>query len=162
MLNIQHSLNPLHVYCRLMERGLNKKLCMSICRCYEILIYASLTWVTVAVVEICRYMKRAWAADNLDNYTRYSVHGFLLSQSPPLAWSKEWWPITWTCHSRESGNPVANTLTLLRYLQVNNLTNWRDTEKKASRMCVHLFCRASLPDWREICVGVNNGIMGSR
>ena len=50
MLNIQHRFNPLHVHCRLVERGLNRKSSLSICRCYEILIYSSLAWFT-AVVE---------------------------------------------------------------------------------------------------------------
>jgi hypothetical protein len=54
MLNIQHRFNPVHVHCRLVERGLNKKSSVSICRCYEILIYSWLAWFTIAVVRICR------------------------------------------------------------------------------------------------------------
>jgi hypothetical protein len=59
MLNIQHCFNPLHIYCRLMETGLNKKLSMSICRCYEIFVYAYLSWFTVVLVEILKNIKRA-------------------------------------------------------------------------------------------------------
>ena len=54
MLNIQHRFNPLHVYCRLMERGLNKKFSLSICRYYEILIYNWLAWFTAVVVRMCK------------------------------------------------------------------------------------------------------------
>jgi hypothetical protein len=58
MLGIQHRSNPLHVYCRLVENGLNKKLSITICRYYDILIYSWLACLTVVGVEICRFMKR--------------------------------------------------------------------------------------------------------
>jgi hypothetical protein len=54
MLVIQHGLNPLHVYCRLVERGLNKTLSMSICRHYEMLVYGWLVWFTTFVINTCR------------------------------------------------------------------------------------------------------------
>jgi len=54
MLSIQHRFNPLHVYCRLVERGLNKKSCLSICKYYEILIYSWLVWFTIVTVRICK------------------------------------------------------------------------------------------------------------
>ena len=53
MLSIQHRLNPLHVHCRLAERGLNKSFSLSICRYYEILIYSWLVWFTMVCVRIC-------------------------------------------------------------------------------------------------------------
>ena len=59
ILNIQHRFNPLHVHCRLVERGLNKKFSLSICRYYEILIYTWLVWFTVVGVQICKLMKHA-------------------------------------------------------------------------------------------------------
>ena len=59
MLNIQHRFNPLHVYCRLVERGLNKKLSISICKGYNILIYSWLAYFTVVGVQICKLIKRA-------------------------------------------------------------------------------------------------------
>ncbi len=54
MLNIQHRFNPLHVHCRLVERGLKKKSSLSICRYYEILIYSWLAWLTIVAVRICK------------------------------------------------------------------------------------------------------------
>lgn len=57
ILNIQHHLNPLHLYCRLVERGLSKKLSILICRHYEILIYSWLVWLTIYAVRICRFVK---------------------------------------------------------------------------------------------------------
>ncbi|MCK5244850.1 MAG: hypothetical protein KAJ90_06225 [Desulfobacterales bacterium] len=54
ILNIQHHFNPLHVYCRLVERGVSKRLSMSICRYYELLIYSWLGWLSVAGVQICK------------------------------------------------------------------------------------------------------------
>jgi len=53
ILNIQHRFNPLHVHCRLVERGLNKRFSLSICRYYEILIYSWLAWFTIVAVRIC-------------------------------------------------------------------------------------------------------------
>ncbi|MDY6950758.1 MAG: hypothetical protein SWE60_21495 [Thermodesulfobacteriota bacterium] len=58
MLQIQHSCNPLHLYCRLIEKGVNKRLSMGICKCYGRLIYSGLAWGTVLAVEICRFVKR--------------------------------------------------------------------------------------------------------
>ena len=54
MLGIQHRFNPLHVHCRMVGRGLNKRSSLSICRYYEILIYSWLVWFTLVVVRICK------------------------------------------------------------------------------------------------------------
>ena len=54
ILNIEHRFNPLHVYCRLIERGMNKRFSLSICRYYEILIYSWLGWFTIVAVRTCR------------------------------------------------------------------------------------------------------------
>lgn|GEM_PF-2558649 len=45
-LAIQHRLNPLHVYCRLLDKGLNRKWSFFIGRYYEILIFF---WLNVAI-----------------------------------------------------------------------------------------------------------------
>jgi hypothetical protein len=58
LFKIQHDFNPLHLYCRLIERGLGKGLSMSICRYYEALIYSWLVWFTVVAVQICRLARR--------------------------------------------------------------------------------------------------------
>ena len=58
ILKIQHRFNPLHVYCRLVERGLNKDLSISICKYYSIFIYSWLAYLTVVGVEVCKLMKR--------------------------------------------------------------------------------------------------------
>jgi hypothetical protein len=34
-LKLQHWMNPLHIYCRLLDMGLNKKLVIFICRRYN-------------------------------------------------------------------------------------------------------------------------------
>jgi hypothetical protein len=54
MLTIQHRFNPLHVYCRLVHTGLNKRLSMCICKHYEILIYSWLSWSTAVAIKICK------------------------------------------------------------------------------------------------------------
>jgi hypothetical protein len=57
MLNIQHRLNPLHVYCRLIEWGFGKRLSLSICKYYQIIIYSWLVWLTRVGVQTCRLLK---------------------------------------------------------------------------------------------------------
>jgi len=53
ILQIQHRLNPLHVYCRLVNSGLNEKLSMSICKYYGIVVYSWVSWCTVVGVKVC-------------------------------------------------------------------------------------------------------------
>ena len=53
--DMQHRFNPLHVHCRLVERGLNKKSSLSICRYYEILIYSSLATCSIVLRRICTH-----------------------------------------------------------------------------------------------------------
>ncbi|MDY6838119.1 MAG: hypothetical protein SWH78_09100 [Thermodesulfobacteriota bacterium] len=57
MLIIQHRLNPLHLYCRLVERGLNTKRSMSMCKWYQTLIYRWLSGFSVATVHLCDAFK---------------------------------------------------------------------------------------------------------
>jgi hypothetical protein len=59
MLRIQHALNPLHVYCRLIEKGLNKSVCISVCKFYEVVIYSWLAWFTLVGVHILKSVKPA-------------------------------------------------------------------------------------------------------
>ena len=54
VLTIQHRLNPLHLYCRMVEKGWNKKCCMSMCKWYQILIYSWFTKLSVAAVRTCK------------------------------------------------------------------------------------------------------------
>jgi hypothetical protein len=53
ILNIQDRINPLHIHCRLVERGLNKGLSISICKCYEVLFYSWFCLITVVAVKVC-------------------------------------------------------------------------------------------------------------
>jgi hypothetical protein len=59
LLDVQHRFNPLHVHCRLVENGLNRGLSISICRCYEILVYSWLARFSVVGVQVCRLFKSA-------------------------------------------------------------------------------------------------------
>jgi hypothetical protein len=40
MLAVQHHLNPLHLYCRFVDRGYNKTLSAFICKAYELLVFS--------------------------------------------------------------------------------------------------------------------------
>jgi hypothetical protein len=57
LLEVQHCCNPLHVHCRLVERGLNKGFSLSICKCYGVLIYSWLAWISVFGIQVCRLVK---------------------------------------------------------------------------------------------------------
>lgn len=46
---IQHRLNPLHLYCRFLERGLSKKTSILLCRYYEVLLFV---WITT-ILKLC-------------------------------------------------------------------------------------------------------------
>lgn len=39
ILNIQHRMNPLHIYCRLVEGGLDRRVSLVFCRSYELLVF---------------------------------------------------------------------------------------------------------------------------
>jgi hypothetical protein len=39
ILNIQHRINPLHIYCRLVDRGLDRRVSLAFCRYYEHLVF---------------------------------------------------------------------------------------------------------------------------
>ena len=43
ILNFQHKFNPLHIYCRLLDKGFDPQISLRLSRCYEILIYKWLT-----------------------------------------------------------------------------------------------------------------------
>jgi hypothetical protein len=57
LLRIQHRFNPLHVYCRLVERGLGVKGARSISMFYELVIWSWLSLLTVAAVRLLRRIK---------------------------------------------------------------------------------------------------------
>jgi hypothetical protein len=54
LLLIQHRFNPLHVHCRLVARGWNRQLSLSVCKYYEILIYSWIVWFTIAGIRLCK------------------------------------------------------------------------------------------------------------
>jgi hypothetical protein len=53
-LAIQHRINPLHVYCRFLDRGLSKRFSASICKSYEILIYS---WITISIKTVIFFFR---------------------------------------------------------------------------------------------------------
>jgi hypothetical protein len=57
-LAIQHRLNPLHVYCRLLERGLGRRISTSIGKSYEALVFIWLSWIIKTVICILFAMNR--------------------------------------------------------------------------------------------------------
>ena len=64
-LNVQHRLNPLHIHCRLVERGVNKRLSILICRCYQILFYSWFCLFIGLAVKVCTL----WDAHELSGLT---------------------------------------------------------------------------------------------
>ena len=51
LLSVQHRLNPLHVYCRLLDRGISKKLAMSAGKIYELLLFISLSFLIKTLIH---------------------------------------------------------------------------------------------------------------
>ena len=44
LLAFQHALNPLHIYCRLLDKGISRGFSGATCRIYEVLIFTWLNW----------------------------------------------------------------------------------------------------------------------
>jgi len=59
LLSIQHRSNPLHLYCRLLEKGLSKRLSMSLCKAYEILLFGSLSFIIKNLIHYCLLVNRS-------------------------------------------------------------------------------------------------------
>ena len=53
LLTLQHRLNPLHVYSRFMDRGLGKRLSFVLCKYYEILIFAWMSYLIKVLIHFC-------------------------------------------------------------------------------------------------------------
>lgn len=52
-LEVQHRLNPLHLYCRFRDRGLSRKVSVSICRAYESLIFVWINLIIKSMICVC-------------------------------------------------------------------------------------------------------------
>jgi hypothetical protein len=59
LLEMQHKCNPLHVYCRLIERGMDKHVSIRISRYYEILIYKWLAALSIVSIYVCRLIRNS-------------------------------------------------------------------------------------------------------
>jgi len=57
-LAIQHRLNPLHVYCRLLDRGFGRRMSASLGKTYEALIFIWLSWIIKTVVHLFSALNR--------------------------------------------------------------------------------------------------------
>ena len=51
LIGVQHYLNPLHVYCRLLDRGLHKNVSILFCKYYEILIFIWLNFFLKSLIH---------------------------------------------------------------------------------------------------------------
>jgi hypothetical protein len=69
MLNIQHRFNPLHIHCRMVEKGLGKEFSASLSRWYGILVYSWLVRLTIMAVWISKRVKEETGQTN----TRWPV-----------------------------------------------------------------------------------------
>jgi hypothetical protein len=71
MLAIQHRLNPLHLYCRLMDKGVKKRYSMLFSRYYEILIYKWLIPITNGFIFLARLAKKMPLNRKLVSHAKY-------------------------------------------------------------------------------------------
>ncbi|MBN2468856.1 MAG: hypothetical protein JXD19_11980 [Deltaproteobacteria bacterium] len=58
LLGIQHFFNPLHVYCRLVESGINRRTSIRLSSYYEIIIFPWLARLTVNSLSLLRHAKK--------------------------------------------------------------------------------------------------------
>lgn len=58
-LAVQHRLNPLHIYCRFLDRGIHRGFSASLCRSYEILIFIWLNAMLKLAIYLCCSMKKS-------------------------------------------------------------------------------------------------------
>jgi hypothetical protein len=59
LLSIQHCLNPLHVYCRLLDRGIGRRLSLSACKTYEILLFMCLSYLIKTLIHCYLLLNRS-------------------------------------------------------------------------------------------------------
>lgn len=52
-LAIQHRLNPLHLYCRFVDRGISRRFSVYLCRTYENLLFIWINQIIKSVIYIC-------------------------------------------------------------------------------------------------------------
>jgi hypothetical protein len=58
ILDFQHKVNPLHIYCRLLDKGFAPRISLRLSRCYEILIYKWLSPLTFFLIFFYRSVKK--------------------------------------------------------------------------------------------------------
>jgi hypothetical protein len=58
-LTIQHQLNPLHLYCRLLDKGLSREASAVLCRYYEVLVFVWLSAILKLCIHFCCLLNRS-------------------------------------------------------------------------------------------------------
>jgi hypothetical protein len=59
LLTLQHQLNPLHMYCRCLDRGLRRDFSAKACKCYELLIFMWMSYAIKTVIHVCCAVNRS-------------------------------------------------------------------------------------------------------
>jgi len=57
LLGLQHHLNPLHIYCRLVKHGCCKNKSLNVCKYYEIMLYRFINVLLVFFIKIYKDKK---------------------------------------------------------------------------------------------------------
>jgi len=72
---IQHRLNPLHVYCRLVDRGLGRRFSSRLCWYYEKLLYRRLNTVAAISVTFLKLARESFSVEMNDDpaLTRFFI-----------------------------------------------------------------------------------------
>jgi hypothetical protein len=63
ILNIQHRINPLHIYCRLVEGGLDRRVSLAFCRYYEHLVFFWLRRVLKTIMYVQFFFDREYSLE---------------------------------------------------------------------------------------------------
>jgi hypothetical protein len=60
LMKLQHVLNPVHVYCRIMEAGVRRDLAVTMSRSYEILVFTFLSPAIKGAIQVHRFFYPHW------------------------------------------------------------------------------------------------------
>jgi hypothetical protein len=61
ILNIQHRINPLHIYCRLIDGGLDRRVSLTFCKYYEHLVFFWLKRVLKTLIYLHFFFHREFS-----------------------------------------------------------------------------------------------------
>jgi hypothetical protein len=63
LLELQHALNPVHLYCRIVDAGVNRELAVTVSRSYEALVFTFLSPAIKGAIQVHRFFYPQWGLE---------------------------------------------------------------------------------------------------